>query len=322
MGRYSFCVLKRGAKKFTISKNKHSLAFLDYFAMQFKNKKDLIQFLSGDPNAYQDIAISYVSNGKTKIIPIYFDAIQLEEIVKEIVQVPLEVSDHFQFLALAYKKVIKPTVINEVPDLKVVSRLLIKIKRDNLIQMAATSGYLHKRAQDYYDNLEYNFFDEEIKKSYLSIRKIYMFLRNNGIIQGEAREKPMFINTLQDYNNKTLSLEDYSNKEYDILLKMLQELIQKEEQNEIAELLKNNPIDMAICRIQEELIISFKEIHDQKLARKILEVISLIQYREYILNKLIAGDYDSFMEISDQAEIEKTRQFVKRLKKDKTFIDK
>ena len=322
MGRYSFCVLKRGAKKFTISKNKHSLAFLDYFAMQFKNKKDLIQFLSGDPNAYQDIAISYVSNGKTKIIPIYFDAIQLEEIVKEIVQVPLEVSDHFQFLALAYKKVIKPPVINEVPDLKVVSRLLIKIKRDNLIQMAATSGYLHKRAQDYYDNLEYNFFDEEIKKSYLSIRKIYMFLRNNGIIQGEAREKPMFINTLQDYNNKTLSLEDYSNKEYDILLKMLQELIQKEEQNEIAELLKNNPIDMAICRIQEELIISFKEIHDQKLARKILEVISLIQYREYILNKLIAGDYDSFMEISDQAEIEKTRQFVKRLKKDKTFIDK
>lgn len=322
MGRYSFCVLKRGAKKFTISKNKHSLAFLDYFAMQFKNKKDLIQFLSGDPNAYQDIAISYVSNGKTKIIPIYFDAIQLEEIVKEIVQVPLEVSDHFQFLALAYKKVIKPPVINEVPDLKVVSRLLIKIKRDNLIQMAATSGYLHKRAQDYYDNLEYNFFDEEIKKSYLSIRKIYMFLRNNGIIQGEAREKPMFINTLQDYNNKTFSLEDYSNKEYDILLKMLQELIQKEEQNEIAELLKNNPIDMAICRIQEELIISFKEIHDQKLARKILEVISLIQYREYILNKLIAGDYDSFMEISDQAEIEKTRQFVKRLKKDKTFIDK
>ena len=41
----------------------------------------------------------------------------------------------------------------------------------------------------------------------------------------------MFINNFQDYNNKTLSLEDYSNKEYDILLKMLQELIQKEGKN-------------------------------------------------------------------------------------------
>ena len=322
MDRYSFCVLKRGAKKFTISKNKHSLAFLDYFAMQFKNKKDLIQFLSGNPNAYEDIAISYVSNGKNKIIPIYFDAIQLEEIVKEMVQVPAEVTDHFQFLALAYKKVIKPTVINEVPDLKVVSRLLIKIKRDNLIQMAATNGYLHKRAQDFYDNFDYDLFDQEIKKSYLALRKIYMILRNNGIIKGESREKPMFINTLQDYNNKTLSLEDYSNKEYDILLKMLQELIQKEEQNEIAELLKNNSIDMVICHIQEELIMSFKEIHDQKLARKILEIISLIQYREYILNKLVAGDYDSFMKVSDQIEIEKVQQFVKRFKKAKTFIDK
>ena len=322
MGRYSFCVLKRGAKKFTISKNKHSLAFLDYFAMQFKNKKDLIQFLSGRPNAYEDIAISYVSNGKNKIIPIYFDAIQLEEIVKEMVQVPFEVTDHFRFLALAYKKVIKPTIINEVPDLKVVSRLLSQIKRDNLVQIASTSGYLHKRAQDFYDNFDYDLFDQEIKKSYLSIRKIYTFLRNNGIIKGESREKPMFINTLQDYNNKTLSLEDYSNKEYDILLKMLQELIQKEEQNEIAELLKNNSIDMVICRIQEELIMSFKKIHDQKLARKILEIISLIQYREYILNKLVAGDYDSFMKVSDQTEIEKIQQFVKKIKKDKTFIDK
>lgn len=322
MGRYSFCVLKRGAKKFTISKNKHSLAFLDYFSMQFKNKKDLIQFLSGDPNAYEDIAISYVSNGKDKIIPIYFDAIQLEEIVKEMIQVPAEVTDHFQFLVLAYKKAIKQNIINEVPDLKAVSRLLIKIKKDNLIQMAATSGYLHKRAQDYYDNLEYNLFDQEIRKSYLSIRKIYMFLRNNGIIQGESREKPLLTNTLQDYNNKTLSLKDYSNKEYDILLKMLQELIQKEEQSEIAELLKNNSIDLIICRIQEELIMSFKEIHDQKLTKKILEVISLIQYREYILSNLITGDYDSFMQVSDQAEIEKVKHFVKRLKKDKTFIDK
>lgn len=322
MGRYSFCILKNGAKKFTISKNKHSLAFLDYFTMQFKNKKDLIQFLSGNPNTYEDIAISYVSNGKNKIIPIYFDAIQLEEIVKEMVQVPFEVTDRFQFLALAYKKVIKPTVINEVPDLKVVSRLLSQIKRDNLIQIAATSGYLHKRAQDFYDNFDYDLFDQEIRRSYLSIRKIYTFLRNNGIIHGESREKPMFINNFQDYNNKTLSLEDYSNKEYDILLKMLQELIQKEGKNEIAELLKNNSIDMVICRIQEELIISFKEIHDQKLAKKILEVISLIQYREYILNKLVAGDYDSFMNVSDQTEIEKAQQFVKRLKKDKTFIDK
>ena len=322
MGRYSFCILKNGAKKFTISKNKHSLAFLDYFTMQFKNKKDLIQFLSGNPNTYEDIAISYVSNGKNKIIPIYFDAIQLEEIVKEMVQVPFEVTDRFQFLALAYKKVIKPTVINEVPDLKVVSRLLSQIKRGNLIQIAATSGYLHKRAQDFYDNFDYDLFDQEIRRSYLSIRKIYTFLRNNGIIHGESREKPMFINNFQDYNNKTLSLEDYSNKEYDILLKMLQELIQKEGKNEIAELLKNNSIDMVICRIQEELIISFKEIHDQKLAKKILEVISLIQYREYILNKLVAGDYDSFMNVSDQTEIEKAQQFVKRLKKDKTFIDK
>ena len=322
MDRYSFCVLKRGAKKFTISKNKHSLAFLDYFAMQFKNKKDLIQFLSGRPNAYEDIAISYVSNGKNKIIPIYFDAIQLEEIVKEMVQVPFEVTDHFQFLALAYKKVIKPTVINEVPDLKVVSRLLSQIKRDNLIQIAAMSGYLHKRAQDFYDNFDYDLFDQEIRRSYLSIRKIYTFLRNNGIIHGESREKPMFINNFQDYNNKTLSLEDYSNKEYDILLKMLQELIQKEGKNEIAELLENNSIDMVICRIQEELIMSFKEIHDQKLVKKILEVISLIQYREYILSKLVAGDYDSFMNVSDQTEIEKAQQFVKRLKKDKTFIDK
>ena len=322
MGRYSFCILKRGAKKFTISKNKHSLAFLDYFTMQFKNKKDLIQFLSGNPNAYEDIAISYVSNGKNKIIPIYFDAIQLEEIVKEMVQVPVEVTDHFQFLALAYKKVIKPTVINEVPDLKVVSRLLSQIKRYNLIQIAATSGYLHKRAQDFYDNFDYDLFDQEIRRSYLSVRKIYTFLRNNGIIHGESREKPMFINNFQDYNNKTLSLEDYSNKEYDILLKMLQELIQKEGKNEIAELLENNSIDMVICRIQEELIMSFKEIHDQKLVKKILEVISLIQYREYILSKLVAGDYDSFMNVSDQTEIEKAQQFVKRLKKDKTFIDK
>ena len=123
--------------------------------------------------------------------------------------------------------------------------------------------------------------------------------------------------------NHTLNdLEDYSNKEYDILLKMLQELIQKEGKNEIAELLENNSIDMVICRIQEELIMSFKEIHDQKLVKKILEVISLIQYREYILNKLVAGDYDSFMNVSDQTEIEKAQQFVKRLKKDKTFIDK
>ena len=109
-----------------------------------------------------------------------------------------------------------------------------------MIQIAATSGYLHKRAQDFYDNFDYDLFAQEIRRSYLSIRKIYTFLRNNGIIHGESREKPMFINTLQDYNNKTLSLEDYSNKEYDILLKMLQELIQKEGKNEIAELLENN----------------------------------------------------------------------------------
>ena len=198
MARYSFAFQDRETGKYIGDPDrKFELAFLDYFAMWFDNKEQLIRFLNLDPVNVSDIAIMYHSGGEEKLLPIFFDAPELWAIVSEMVRIPSSESfdSIYEALAVSYVfpegvKAGRVQVRHEAAN--AISKILIYMRTVDCLQdlpsEAYRTGYLDKIAFSVIGN--HKQFQEAMTSSYLCLRKAYMFLRfRKQFISGEVSKK-------------------------------------------------------------------------------------------------------------------------------------
>jgi len=214
MALYSFCVRKKGTNNYIRANMRHELSFLDFFAMKFNNKRELMQFLGADLNKYDDIAITYQNNHEAKFLPIYFDAIHLDQITSAMIN--LDAIDNYESiyeaLAVAYKN---PSVlkIKEVPIIKTVDEIVGRIAYENRPTLAFRNNRMNQKALEYYENGRNEMFRVELMKSYLNIRKAYMSLRENGQITSKKVLKKVPNVTMQtiydNYQNRMTNIFKY-----------------------------------------------------------------------------------------------------------------
>ena len=124
MALYSFCVRKKGTDNYVRANARHELAFLDYFAMRFNSKEELMKFLGADPQKYDDIAITYQSNHEFKILPIYFDAKELDQILGLMIDISKfsDCKNIYEIIALAYNNP-KMLTIKKIPEVKTLDEI-------------------------------------------------------------------------------------------------------------------------------------------------------------------------------------------------------
>ena len=193
--RYSFGVRKKGSNEYIKLGIKHSLAFLDYFALHFNNKEELMHFLNIDLASYDDIAITYNSNGENKVLPIYFDALELYFISSTLISLKsLEDFDDYQALAIAYQNPSLITTETFLPRSYVST--IINGLIDNNIEKALKEDVIHERIYKFYENN--GNFELELLKSYLCIRKIYDWLRRIGALYDSMFKTEPVLETMDE----------------------------------------------------------------------------------------------------------------------------
>ncbi len=191
MALYSFAVRKKGEEKYSRSGIRHELAFLDYLSMQFNNKEELIRFLLENPEQYDDIVITYRHNNETKIIPVYFDAVELKHIVNPLIDFgPLAEADNIYYqIARAYKNPSCVKVETELEETEDFDKIMAEILYDNRFKKAYNMHLINKKACEYAEDNFTQGFIREMLSSYLNIRKAYAFGRKSNYIKGNARVK-------------------------------------------------------------------------------------------------------------------------------------
>ena len=209
MALYQFCAHKKGGNfkraKHIFGEAKHDLQILDLISMQFNNKEDLMRFLGVDLEEYDDIAITYQSNGEPqKLDVILADAPELDDILYSMVDFGvIEEYDEILKLALAYDTPKYVTVTNKV-DRELLGFNKIKqtlISEPWRVENAFNVGLLHRRAYEFYARGQYDLFMNEITRSYLTIRKLYTYLRSRGLIRPKPeRKQPVLtdLHTIKD----------------------------------------------------------------------------------------------------------------------------
>lgn len=216
MALYSFCVKKKGASNYTRANMRHELPFLDFLAMQFSSKQELLKFLGVDPEKFEDIAIVYQNNRTEKILPLYFDAPELETISREMIDLSSldECDTLIEALALGYTFPDLAKVATEVPTLRQVDDIISKIAYDNRPRVAFRKNRMNQKAVEYYENGRYEMFRNELMRSYLGIRKAYMSLRETNHIVGKTKAKVAPTLTMQELVKRH---SEAKNKTFEIL---------------------------------------------------------------------------------------------------------
>ena len=201
MALYSFCVKKIGTTEYAIGHTKHELAFLDYLAMQFNSKEELLKFIGAPLDKYDDIAIVYQNNGEKKVLPLYFDAPELENVCKSMINFnSLEECDSI-YLMLAYGYTygglisIDKSISTENKDF---DKIAEKILTDSRVKIAYKAGLANEKVLQLWDEGYDNAVKRELAKSYINFRKAYMSLRDNDYILGKENPKEVPSYTLKE----------------------------------------------------------------------------------------------------------------------------
>lgn len=219
MALYQFCAKRKGGHfhrvKHILGESKHDLQILDLISMQFNTKEALMQFLGLNLEEFDDIAITYQSNGEPrKIDVILSDAPELEDILYSMVEFgSLEEYDDINImLALAYSY---PNMVKTINEVNRESWGFNRINQNLLsapfrVENAFNVGLLHRRAYDFYSRGQNDLFMNEITKSYLTIRKIYTYLRSRECIAPCKKIKPGPIADLSTIINELMKNKDDS----------------------------------------------------------------------------------------------------------------
>ena len=191
MALYSFCVRKRGTENYVPANKKHDLPFLDYMAMRFNNKEELMKFLGADLQKYDDIAIRYQANGEEIILPVYFDAKELDEISGLMVDLNQleDCKTAYELLAVAYKNP-GNVGIKKVPDVKtldVLARAALKEWQSEKTVPSDIVGELVELIEAALDDLGESASKyvnkEAIRKKYLEVMKAAQSSKPKGITE-------------------------------------------------------------------------------------------------------------------------------------------
>ena len=219
MALYSFCVRKKGNTGYFKGNFKHDLVFLDYFATRFNNKEELLKFLGVDPKVYDDIKICYQNNREMKLLPIYFDSRDLEEIVSNMIDFKSinELNDLLK-ITIAYHDKNTFEVKKIVPKNYITIDIIKRIFYSDRPYLAFDAKLLHAKAIEYWEERKEILLEREMLSGYLNIRKCYEYLRRNDYITPNKRAKRVPDITMQEIVNDLIyerfnsnDLNDYQN---------------------------------------------------------------------------------------------------------------
>ncbi len=231
MALYQFCAKRKGGNfhrvKHILGEAKHDLQILDLISMQFNTKEELMEHLGLSLEEFDDIAITYKSNGEPrKLDVILSDAPELEDILYSMTEFGhLEEYEDINIrLAIAYDNPATVQTTNEV------NRESWGFKRINQTLLADpyrpegafNVNLLHRRAFEFYSRGQDEAFNAEITKSYLTIRKIYTYLRSRGYLKPSKEIKPNVPLNLKTIISELERVQDDSiyNKIMSILAKL------------------------------------------------------------------------------------------------------
>lgn len=205
MANYSFCVRKKGEEAFARGSAQHALPFLDYFATRFNSKEELLKFLGLNPDEYDDIRICYNSEHQVKTLPIYFDARELEEMAISMLDFGENevLTERFKIVA-AYQDRNSYRVSGLVPKTYITTDILKRLLYGTRPMRANERDLLHDRAYNSFIYGRLQEAEDELLKSYLSMRKVYTFLREDEAIQPCRVEKPTTNQTMEEVQNNII----------------------------------------------------------------------------------------------------------------------
>ncbi len=212
MASYSFCVRDKKTGEYIRDTRNHELAFLDFFATRFNNQEELMRFLGVDTSLYDDISIGYMSNHELRILPIFFDAPELEAIVREMVTISSleEYPSIYDAIAVAYNFPKGVQVASRVPECDASGKILLRLQIEDMPTKALKAGLLHQKAHEFITKGYRRVFNDEMNSSYLSVRKAYMAIRNENYINGNHIMKPGSNMTMEElvdrHNSETMSI--------------------------------------------------------------------------------------------------------------------
>lgn len=216
MALYSFCIKKKNEPHFhrMLPDNKYDLQFLDFLTTHFNNKQELFKFLNLDDEVV-DIAITYKHDGSyQKLNILYAGATELREVASSMVELDPNVQLNEEIANVGYGYLHSETVTCEktVPsNTNGFQKIYREFLKDNRAKIAFRTNRLHRHAYESYMTFgDCNYLLNELCKSYLAIRKIYMSL----VEQGRMYERPFSVKhsdiSLRDIEATKKSNEDFS----------------------------------------------------------------------------------------------------------------
>lgn len=230
VARYSFCVKKKNApKEYLYLKGNYDLPFLTYFAAQFNNKNELLNFLGLSSNEFDSIEIRYQENSTSKFLPIYFDAPILAKISEAMLDFKAfeECGNVYEKIALAYRYPEMLKTLRDVPNTNETNIIIYKTlegtkPNSSLINNEALYHYLKYHDElcqiDASSDFHCNKFFKQLKRSYIQIYKAYIHLRTNDLI------KPQLVShQIPNYNMEDI-VSSYGKSEFAIMYELLESL--------------------------------------------------------------------------------------------------
>ena len=216
MALYSFAVRKKGTDEYISLKEKNELVFLDRFATSFNSKESFMRFLGVNLEEFDDIKIM---GSAGELLPVYFDAPDLEALAEYLIKIPIAyaIPSCYDSLTVSYFEN-EPVEFNDIslmkrailtleewyaknPGMPLVMEhlkrslksLLLRIKRKAYGEYA---NHCRLETRDVkrigemqlmrsVNPEDYNSFYNQLVDKYAEIRKMYVILRTENILEGK-----------------------------------------------------------------------------------------------------------------------------------------
>lgn len=226
MSLYSFCVKAKNGKfhrlKGISCEDKHSLQILDLISMQFDTKKDLMRYLDIDLNRFDDIAITYRSQGKDRKLEVILSgADELKDVAYSTIDFDYlsDLGDPSLQLALAYYSSKGLKIVNQVDIHRFGFDRIYRTfcNQASNFDSGVNVEVLNNQAVRLFNEGQQQLFLREVSKYYLTVRRMYSCLIENGALSRKENLEVSPMLTLKELVNDFFNSNSPNNPKIEML---------------------------------------------------------------------------------------------------------